>query len=112
MSSEEFAACVEACVQCAQACEHCADSCLGESNVAKMAKCIQTDRDCATLCWTAAALMSRGSQFSQEICRLCADACDVCADECEQHQHDHCQKCAEACRNCAQECRRMAGVTT
>ncbi|MFN3159193.1 MAG: four-helix bundle copper-binding protein [Rubinisphaera brasiliensis] len=110
MSHEKFQACIEACVECAQECERCADACLSESNVAKMADCIKTDRDCAAICWTAASLMSRGSQFADSVCKLCAEICDACADECEKHEHDHCQKCAQACRNCADQCRQMAGV--
>lgn len=75
-----------------------------------MAECIRTDRDCAEMCWTAAALMSRGSQFAEELCRLCADVCDACAAECEKHEHNHCKQCAKSCRKCAEECRKMAGV--
>ena len=75
-----------------------------------MARCIQLDMDCAQICRLAAALMSRGSQFAEDLCRVCAEVCEACADECSQHEHDHCQRCAEACRRCAEECRRMSGV--
>lgn len=110
MSNQQFQACIEACIQCAQDCEHCADACLSESHVDKMAECIRLDRDCAELCWTAAALMSRGSQFATELCRVCADACAACGDECGKHEADHCQKCAASCHSCAEECRRMVGA--
>lgn len=110
MSHQEYEACIEACVRCAQECEHCADACLGEDDVQKMVECIRTDRDCAALCWTAAAMMSRGSKFIQDICRLCAEACDACASECEKHEAEHCQQCATACRKCAEECRQTAGA--
>ena len=111
MAHEKFAACIEACVQCAQECEHCADASLSEKNVAKMAECIRLDRDCAEICWTASAYMSRGSQFASDICRICAEICDLCGAECEKHEPDHCQRCAQACHRCAEECRQMAGVT-
>lgn len=110
MSHQQYDACIEACVRCAQACEHCADACLDESRVKKMVDCIRSDRDCAALCWTAAGMMSRGSQLVQGICGLCADACEKCASDCEQHDMDHCQQCASECRKCAEECRQAAGV--
>lgn len=111
MSHEESRGCIEACVRCAQACEHCANACLSERDVAKMAECIRLDRDCAEICFAAAAWMSRGSRFSQDLCRVCADVCDGCGVECRKHQMNHCQQCADACEQCAEECRRMAGVS-
>jgi|ERR1043166_3602335 hypothetical protein len=110
MSHLEHHACIDACVRCAQECHHCADACLEEDDVKSMAACIRLDRDCASLCWMAAAFMSRGSPFIGELCRLCAEACEVCAEECAHHHVEHCQRCAEACRECAEECRRMAGA--
>jgi hypothetical protein len=75
-----------------------------------MAECIRLDRDCAEICWGAAAFMSRGSRFAYDLCRVCAEVCLACGDECDKHDHDHCRICAEACRHCAEECRRMAVV--
>jgi hypothetical protein len=75
-----------------------------------MAECIRLDRDCATICFLAAGLMSRESRFAQELCRLCADVCDACVVECGRHDHEHCQRCANACERCADECRQMAGA--
>src|SRR5262245_51440963 len=112
MSHLENRACIEACVRCAQECHHCADACLGEADVARLAECIRLDRDCPATCWMAAAFMSRGSRFQDELCRLCADACDACSVECEKHEHEHCRRCAEACRACSEQCRQMAGVAT
>lgn len=73
-----------------------------------MAKCIQLDMECATLCYASAQLMSLNGAKAKELCLICADACDACAAECGKHHHDHCQACAEACRKCADECRKMA----
>lgn len=86
-------------------------ACLSERDVAAMAECIRLDHDCAELCRLAVGLMSRGSRFSVEACRLCAEICDACAQECERHDFDHCRACAQACRKCADECRRMATAT-
>lgn len=112
MAHEQYQTCIEACVQCAQECEHCGNACLQESDVKKMAECIRLDRDCAEICWSAAAYMSRGSQFAQDICLICAEICDACGAECRKHQMDHCQRCADACERCAEECRQMAGAAS
>lgn len=109
MSHQLHKSCIDACHECAQECEHCADACLREPNVADMANCIRLDHDCSLACTMAIMFMSRGSQFAEEICRVCADVCDACAAECEKHEHDHCQRCAQACHRCAEECRQMAG---
>lgn len=110
MAHQQHQECIETCLACAQACEHCADACLREPNVAEMVDCIRLDRDCAELCLGAVAFMSRGSQFSLDFCRLCADACEACGAECRKHQMSHCHRCADACERCAEECRKMAGV--
>lgn len=111
MTHRENQSCIEACVRCAQACEHCANACLDEHDVEKMADCIRSDRDCAAICWLAAGYMSRGSQFIEDVCRLCAEICETCAAECRKHEHEHCQECADACERCAEECRKMVEVT-
>lgn len=110
MAHQEHRSCIDACVRCAQECEHCANACLGEPEVEKMTECVRLDRDCAELCWTAAGYMSRGSQFLNELCEVCADVCDSCAAECHKHEQEHCQRCADACRQSADECRRMSGA--
>jgi hypothetical protein len=110
MVTENFQECMDACNACALACDQCAAACLGEDDVKMMARCIASDIDCAQICRLAAGYMARGSQFSQAICRLCADICTACADECGKHPMDHCQRCAEACRRCAASCRQMGAA--
>lgn len=69
------------------------------------------DRDCATICLIAAALMTRNSDYAKQICNLCAEICEACAQECEKHTDmNHCQKCAQACRNFAEECRKIVKI--
>jgi len=111
MAHNQFRSCIESCVQCAQECEHCANACLQEVEIAALTECIRLDGDCARFCWTAASLMSRDSNFLDDLCRLCAEFCDLCSIECAKHDYDHCRRCAEACQHCAEECRRMAGAT-
>lgn len=108
MPHEQFQSCIDACNDCAVACDHCAASCLAEQDVKAMARCIALDMDCAQICRLASAYMSRGSEFSKALCRLCAEVCQACGDECAKHPMGHCQACAQACQRCAEECRRMA----
>ena len=111
MHNSQYKPIIEALVACAAECEHCATACLQEEDVKMMSRCIQLDMECAAICYAAAQVMSMNGQYSEEICRICADICFACAEECQKHAHmEHCRNCAEACRNCAEECRRMVGV--
>src|SRR5215213_7842926 len=99
-----YRTCIEACLQCEAICNHCASSCLQEHDVNELAHCIRLDLECATICKTAADLMTMGSQHANAICQICADICQACAEECEKHMKmDHCRHCATACRTCAEE---------
>lgn len=110
MANKRYIDCIEACNHCANECTYCASECLRESDVKAMARCIELDRDCSTLCRAASLLMSADSQFAPDICGLCAEACHACAEECRKHDMEHCRQCAEACERCALECEKMAGA--
>jgi hypothetical protein len=73
-----------------------------------MARCIQLDMECATICYASAQLMSLGSEFAKQACQICSDICWQCYEECVKHQTDHCQECARICKMCAEECQKMA----
>ncbi len=109
LQNEKYQSCIDACFACAESCEYCATCCLREQDVKMLVRCIQINRDCATICLAAGTAMSRDSEYAKIACKVCADVCDACAQECEKHADmDHCQKCAQACRKCAEECRRMS----
>lgn len=113
MSHEKFQSCIDACIACAIECEHCVSACLNEEDVKMLIRCIELERECASVCRSAAELMSLGGQHAASLCHVCAEICDACAEECEKHtEHgmEHCRACAEECRRCAEECRSMAGV--
>jgi len=78
-----------------------------ENDVKMMAKCIQLDMECSSICYAAAQLMSLGSDSANDICKICAAICEACANECSQHDNEHCQECAKACKECADECKKM-----
>lgn len=108
MPNGQYQTCIEACMQCAVACERCCDAPRPGPGVSDPSECMRLD--CAQVCRVAATLMSRGSSFVREVCRVCATICQACADEYAQHDHESCQHCAEACRRCAEECSRTAAV--
>ncbi|MFH9821463.1 four-helix bundle copper-binding protein [Streptomyces sp. NPDC017230] len=110
VDKEAMARCIEECIACAQACTACADACLSEDMVSELTKCIRTNMDCADICPTTAAVLSRHTGYDANITRAilqaCATACKACGDECASHadMHEHCRVCAEACRRCEQAC--------
>ncbi len=106
-NNQHYQQCIEACLRAAAACQECASFCLREEEDNMMAKCIQLDMECAAICYASAQLMSLGSSFANDICRICADICEACAKECSRHEADHCQRCAVECTACAEECRKM-----
>jgi len=59
------------------------------------------------MCQMSASLMSMGSQFTKDHCKLCAAICAKCAKECEMFKDDHCKKCANECNVCSTECNKM-----
>lgn len=111
IDQEKLAACIEACFACSQTCTACADACLGEDMVAELTTCIRTNLDCADICATTGAVLSRRTGYdattTRALLEACAAACASCGDECERHasMHEHCKVCAEACRRCEQACR-------
>ena len=70
MTQQGYEQCIEACLRCATECQQCASFCLREEEDNLMTRCIQLDMECAAICYAAAQLMSLGSEFSQEICKL------------------------------------------
>jgi hypothetical protein len=63
LQNQKYQSCIYACNSCAEACEYC-DTCdLQEQDVKAMASCVQINRDCANICWTA-------SQFIQGITNM------------------------------------------
>ncbi|MET9572958.1 four-helix bundle copper-binding protein [Streptomyces virginiae] len=104
---------IEECIACAQACTACADACLSEGMAGDLAKCIRTDMDCADICTTAVAVLSRHTGYDANITaaipKACSMACKACGDECGRHadMHEHCRLCAEACRSCEQACNEL-----
>lgn len=101
---------IKACLDCAVACNTCTVACLNEPEVKSLAKCIQLNLECATVCKAAAELMTLQSTFSGRLIDLCLDVCNDCAAECGLHASmgtEHCRICAEACLQCATVCSKL-----
>lgn len=103
-SGHKHGAMIQKLLDCATACENCAASCLDEADVTAMAHCIEIDRDCAELCYLAAKLLTRDSEYAHELLALCEKICRHCAEECAKHKHQHCIICGEKCTQCADAC--------
>lgn len=113
MKNEIYSDYIAACLQCVVACNNCTAACLGEKEVSNLAKCIQLNLECATVCKAAAELMSFNSSFSGKLIELCMDVCNDCAAECGMHANmgmEHCRICAEACLHCATVCSTLPHV--
>ena len=108
-SGHKHGALIQQLLACATACENCAASCLDEKDVTAIAHCIELDRDCADVCFLAAQLLTRDSEFAHEFLAVCEKVCRQCAEECGKHQHEHCKRCAEECRKCADACHEHHG---
>ncbi len=110
LDEEKLAEAIDAALACSQTCTACADACLAEDTVADLRDCIRTDLDCADICATTVAVLSRrtGSNLAVLKAQLeaCVTACAACAEDCESHadMHAHCRICAEACRRCEKAC--------
>ena len=111
MSTDQLLECIAACQHCAVTCDQCASECLEEIDAQRMGHCIRLNRSCSDLWSLAAHELSRGSEFAEPVCQLCAEACEHCAAECAKHEMEHCQVCAQACRECAEACRQMMAET-
>ncbi|HSH66161.1 MAG TPA: four-helix bundle copper-binding protein [Bacteroidia bacterium] len=97
--------------ECADACYKCSTACLDEKDVQKMTQCIRLDMDCAQICQTTAAFISRGSDHTKHLMKECAEICSRCAQECAKHSNmEHCKICAETCKKCAEMCSERISV--
>lgn len=111
MFLESYGPAIAACYACATVCERCAVACLDDDDPQTMGRCITLGLDCAQMCRTAAAMMSRHSEFVDTICETCGEMCSACAVESSHHNTQYCRQCAEACQRCARLCREVAQQT-
>jgi hypothetical protein len=80
LQNQKYQGCTDACNNCAASCELCATECLREENVKMLTKCVQLCHDTANISWTASQFMSADSDYSKNVCLLCAEICDAKAD--------------------------------
>ena len=101
---------IDAALRCASTCASCADACLHGEDANDMARCIDLDEQCATICFTTARVLSQpgpNGDSWRSIVQACIDVCRECAEECGGHDHEHCRICAAACRECADACQAL-----
>lgn len=99
--------CLDACTTCAQTCTHMLfQHCISAGGDHAKPDHIRLMADCANICLTAAAFMTRGSPLQAKVCAVCAEICTACAESCRSL--DGMQDCVAACERCADACRSMA----
>jgi hypothetical protein len=107
--TSELRECIDNCENCRTACLETVNHCLTLGGKHADPGHIRLLLDCADICATSSAFMSRGSDQHSAVCGVCAEICDRCARSCDSMGSDATMnKCAEACRRCAQSCHRMA----
>ena len=62
----------------------------------------------AEICQTSINFMLMDSDYSKQICQVCAEICEACSSSCGQMEDM--ENCARTCRECAEICCEMAGV--
>lgn len=105
--SAAMSQCIAHCLACSTACQqtallHCLEA--GGKHVEP--EHFRLMLDCAEICRASAALMSSGSAFHTDLCRLCAQICRACAASCAGL--DDMEDCVQACERCAASCEAMA----
>jgi hypothetical protein len=101
---------IDALMACAQACTACADACLSESAemLPHLTRCIRDNLDCADICATTAAVLSRHTAYDANLTQVqvqsALQALKSCGDSCGEHRdmHEHCKVCEQACRSTEQ----------
>ena len=96
---------------CAGTCNICADACLAEDDVKSLAACIRMDLDCAMVCDTMGAMLSRITEANYDVInaqlQACVKMCQACGAECRKHaKMEHCRICADTCDDCADKCQK------
>jgi hypothetical protein len=96
---------VDTCLDCIKACEKCAIYGLAYPG---LQECVKLAQECANICLIFAQFIQKDSDFSLQLCSICADLCYVCAAECDKHtENESCLECARASRRCGDLCRKL-----
>lgn len=77
--------CIAECLACTRLASECAHSCITGGQAESMSRCISLCVDCATVTSACATLAARDSEYTGQICGVCADLCNAYAAECEKH---------------------------
>lgn len=101
--------CIDACTECHQMCLQTAMTlCLESGGEHIEPEHLRLMLSCAEICQTSTNFMLMSSDYSNQVCQVCAEICEACASSCEQMEGM--EECARTCRECAEICREMAGT--
>lgn len=106
---QSMQSCIDACTECHQMCLQTAmNLCLESGGEHVEPEHLRLMLSCAEICQTSTNFMLMSSEYSNQVCQVCAEICEACASSCEQMEGM--EDCAEICRECAEICREMAGT--
>jgi hypothetical protein len=106
--SADMRACRDACNVCRDACLLALAHSIERGGALAGASQLEALLDCATICDTTSAFLTRGSAQHAEVCHTCARICIACETSCRAVPDGKTLRgCADACRICADSCARM-----
>ncbi|MBA2404621.1 MAG: four-helix bundle copper-binding protein [Bdellovibrionales bacterium] len=96
-------------LECGRVATFCLQHCLSMGGKHGEQRHITLLKECSDITKIAISFMIENSDFSHDICGICARICDACADSCHDlDPHDSVMEdCIIACRKCADSCRNM-----
>lgn len=100
--------CLQACLHCQQVCRKTAFDMSPAAASEANADDIRMLFECAELCRLSADWQLSGSQYSRQICAVCAQVCRECESRCVGKIDM--EECEYVCRRCAESCEAMSAM--
>lgn len=104
----EADSCLQACLHCHEICRKTAFDMSPAAAQEMNADDIRMLFECAELCQLSANWQLSGSQYSRQICAVCAQVCRECERRCTGKIDM--EECEYVCRRCAESCEAMSSM--
>ncbi len=101
---------IEICNEVIESCNICISATLQQEDLFKRIPILRQLRDCVDTCMLTLSLMTRQSEYSVEVCKLCADVALSCADLCARINEPYTLECEERCRKLCTICQEIAAA--
>lgn len=100
--------CADVCIDCFLVCNETIQFCLKQGSDHVSPRHITLLLDCAEICNTSAAFLTRHSDGHAVTCQACAEICRECTEDCRRMSDTEMKKCADTCERCAKSCEEMS----